>query len=154
MTLPGHPLSADKLNTLTYAGNLTPQETWQYLADDPRAVLIDVRTPEEWAYVGHPDVSDLGREVYYVSWLFYPRMDVNPNFVEQVIKTVKPESDTPLLLLCRSGIRSAYAAHALTRAGFTACYNVSGGFEGDLDDNHRRGSVNGWQVAGLPWDQN
>lgn len=154
MTLPGHPLPAKGIEGLSYAGNLTPQETWQKLAEDPNAVLIDVRTPEEWAYVGHPDVDELGHDVHYVSWLFYPRMDVNPNFVEQVKKAVNPQADTTILLLCRSGIRSAYGAHALALAGFTQCYNVIGGFEGDLDDNHRRGSVNGWQVAGLPWDQN
>ena len=154
MTRPGHPLSANGIQDLTYAGNLSPADTWKRLVDDPRAVLIDVRTPEEWAYVGHADLDDLDREIFYVPWLFYPAMDVNPDFVEQIKKAVNPETDTPMLLLCRSGIRSAYGAHVLSQAGFTACYNVVGGFEGDLDDNHRRGSVNGWKVAGLPWDQN
>lgn len=154
MTRPGHPLSAKGIQNLSYAGNLSPEDTWKRLNEDPRAVLIDVRTPEEWAYVGHVSLDDLDREPFYVSWLFYPRMDVNPNFVDQVIKAVRPEKDTPMLLLCRSGIRSAYGAGALTQAGFSECYNVSGGFEGDLDDHHRRGGVNGWKVAGLPWDQN
>jgi len=81
-------------------------------------------------------------------------MGLNTEFVAQVIEAAKPEADTPMYLLCRSGIRSAYGAHALSEAGFNACYNVVGGFEGDLDDNHQRGSVNGWKVAGLPWDQN
>lgn len=154
MTLPGHPLSPDAVKGLPYAGNLTPQQAWDKLAADPRAILIDVRTPEEWAYVGVPDLDDLGRDVHFVPWLFYPRMDVNPEFVNQVIKAVSPEKDTPLLLLCRSGVRSAYGANALTKAGFTQCYNVSHGFEGDLDDKHRRGSTNGWKVEGLPWEQN
>lgn len=154
MTRPGHPLPKIGIEGLDYAGNLSPLETWQRLVDDPRAVLIDVRTPEEWAYVGHPDLDDLNREVIYVPWLFYPRMNINPGFVEKVIEEINPKPDTPLLLLCRSGIRSAYGAHALAQAGFTECYNVVGGFEGDLDDNHRRGTVNGWKVAGLPWDQN
>lgn len=154
MTRPGFPLPANGIKGLTYAGNLSPTETWQHLADNPRAIIIDVRTPEEWAYVGHVDVDDLDREVVYVSWLFYPGMGINTEFVEQVVEAAKPEADTPMYLLCRSGIRSAYGAHALFEAGFTACYNVVGGFEGDIDDNHRRGTVNGWKVAGLPWDQN
>lgn len=142
------------LNQLTYAGNLTPEESWKRLQDDPSVILIDVRTPEEWAYVGVADVSSLGHECLYVPWLFYPKMNINPNFVHQVLETAKPDSDdTPILFLCRSGVRSAYAAHAMTEMGHTHCYNVAGGFEGDHDTNKHRGSVNGWKVAGLPWGQ-
>lgn len=154
MTQPGHPLSPDGIKDLPYAGNITPEETWAKLASDPSALLIDVRTTEEWAYVGVPDVDELNHHVHYIPWLFFPRMNVNPEFVKQVIKSVDPKPDTPMLFLCRSGIRSAYAAHAMTDAGFTQCYNVSHGFEGDLDENHRRGSINGWKVAGLAWEQN
>ena len=59
MTRPGFPLPANGIKGLTYAGNLSPTETWQHLADNPRAIIIDVRTPEEWAYVGHVDVDRL-----------------------------------------------------------------------------------------------
>ncbi|MFC1673520.1 rhodanese-like domain-containing protein [Pseudomonadota bacterium] len=151
---PGEALTRKGIDELPYAGNITPTETWQRLEDDPTALLIDVRTTEEWAYVGVPDVDELGHHVHYVPWLFFPRMNVNPEFVQHVIRSVEPETDTPMYFLCRSGIRSAYAAHAMTEAGYTQCFNVTGGFEGDMDDDHRRGSVNGWKVAGLPWEQN
>ena len=75
MTRPGHPLSASGLQNLHYAGNLSPEDAWKRLAEDPRAVLIDVRTPEEWAYVGHANLDELDREPFYVSWLFFPRME-------------------------------------------------------------------------------
>jgi len=139
---------------LTYAGNLSPEDTWQRLQDDPTAILIDVRTPEEWAYVGIVDMTQIKRNAVFVPWLFYPRMDINRNFVPQVLEAAKPQNeDTPLLLICRSGVRSAYAAHALTQMGYTQCYNVASGFEGDPNDDKHRGTINGWKVAGLPWVQ-
>ena len=38
-----------------YAGDLSPKETWELMQDDKRAVLVDVRTDAEFAYVGGPD---------------------------------------------------------------------------------------------------
>ena len=136
----------------TYAGDLTPQQTWEMLSENSRAQLVDVRTDAEFAYVGNPDLSDLGKEVRQVYWQIFPAMDVNPDFVAQV-KDVGFDKDTPLLFLCRSGVRSKHAAEALTAAGFTACYNVAGGFEGDKDPQGHRGTGNGWKVDGLPWKQ-
>ena len=39
------------------------------------------------------------------------------------------------------------------RAGFTRVFNVLEGFEGDLDEEGRRGNLGGWRLAGLPWAQ-
>jgi rhodanese-related sulfurtransferase len=63
------------------------------------------------------------------------------------------DKDTPLLFLCRSGGRSHAAAAALAAAGFTRCYNVLEGFEGDKDASGQRNRVGGWRAAGLPWQQ-
>jgi rhodanese-related sulfurtransferase len=57
------------------------------------------------------------------------------------------------VLICRSGNRSQEAGEALEHAGFTQVYNVAHGFEGELDDAHRRNSLNGWRHDGLPWEQ-
>ena len=57
------------------------------------------------------------------------------------------------MLICRSGNRSVDAGIALEKHGFTAVYNVLGGFEGDLDDNRHRGTENGWRFDRLPWEQ-
>jgi len=63
------------------------------------------------------------------------------------------DKDTPLLFLCRSGVRSAAAARAMTAAGYSTCLNVSDGFEGPMDAQGKRGSQAGWKAAGLPWRQ-
>lgn len=141
-------------NDNRYAGDILPNDAWTRLADEDNCVLVDVRTPEEWAYVGIPDISDLGKEVYFVPWLFFPRNNINPNFVPQVLETVKPlDEETTVLFICRSGVRSAYAAQALCDMGYPNCYNVAHGFEGDHNEYKHRGRINGWKVDGLPWIQ-
>ena len=50
----------------TYAGDLAPKQTWEMLAENPKARLVDVRTDAEFAYVGNPDLSGLGKEVIRV----------------------------------------------------------------------------------------
>ena len=135
-----------------YEGEITADEAWTFLEEDPDAVLIDVRSVAEWVYVGLPDLSGLGRSVVCVQWRAWPNMDVNRDFVAH-LQDEGVTRDQPLLLLCRSGVRSREAAIALTEAGFGPCYNISDGFEGDMDDARQRGKKNGWKVAGLPWVQ-
>lgn len=136
----------------TYAGDLSPEQAWDILANSPKATLVDVRTDAEFAYVGNPDLSGLGKRVLRVYWKVFPAMGVNPNFVAEVKKSGVGK-DAPLVFLCRSGQRSRDAAIAMTAAGFRECYNVASGFEGDKDATGHRGTVNGWKVAGLPWVQ-
>ena len=138
--------------SLGYAGDLTPTEAWQKLATLPRAVLVDVRTQAEWSYVGLPDLSSIAKPVHKLSWQVFPEMAVNPGFVDG-IKAAGIAPDQPILLLCRSGVRSVAAAKALTEQGFTQCYNVRDGFEGPGDGEKHRGRVSGWKVEGLPWIQ-
>ncbi|PCI42077.1 MAG: sulfurtransferase [Rhodospirillaceae bacterium] len=138
---------------LGYAGDIAPTEAWQVLADNPKAVLLDVRTPEEWTYVGLPNLDALHHEVCLVPWVFFPRMDLNPQFIEQLKASAHPDPDTSILILCRSGVRSVAAAKALTSSGFTDCYNILHGFEGNPDTNNQRGKISGWKVDGLAWRQ-
>ncbi|PWJ25455.1 rhodanese-related sulfurtransferase [Branchiibius hedensis] len=134
----------------TYAGDVTPAEAYTLLEQEPNATLVDVRTRAEWTYVGLPDLSGIGKQVVTVEWLSYPDGQVNPDFVEQV-RAATPDGG-PLLLLCRSGVRSVAAAEALSAAGLPNSYNIVEGFEGGLDEDGHR-SVNGWKLAGLPWRQ-
>jgi len=137
---------------VTYAGDITSQQTWDRLMTDSRSVLLDVRTPPEWSYVGIPDISSMGREPVLVPWLLFPSNEQNPDFVAQIEAAI-PDKDVPLLIVCRSGVRSKAAAIMLTAAGFKTCHNVDHGFEGDKDGAGHRGTVNGWKVDGLPWLQ-
>ena len=144
--------STDPVDKGAYAGDITPKEAWEILAREPRAQLVDVRTDAEWAYVGVVDLRALGKEPLLVPWKLFPGQQVNAEFVVQVREKI-PERDVPLLLLCRSGVRSKDAAIALTREGYARCYNVAQGFEGDRDDKTHRNTRGGWRVDGLPWIQ-
>lgn len=135
-----------------YAGDVTPEEAWRTLFDDPRSVLVDVRTPPEWAFVGVPDLRTLGKEPLFVPWQNYPAMDLNRAFADHIAAAKVPE-DAPIFFLCRSGVRSRSAAIAMTGQGYGRCYNIAGGFEGDKDGKEHRGTLCGWKVAGLPWAQ-
>jgi len=137
---------------MAYAGEKKPMEAWDLLTSKPSAQLIDVRTKPEWSFVGIPDLSSIGKQTVLLSWQVYPSMDKNPEFAAQIKKTV-PATDTPLLFICRSGVRSRAAAEIMTAQGYSACYNVSEGFEGNHDGDRHRGRVSGWKAAGLPWLQ-
>ena len=131
-----------------YQGDIPPKEAHERLKANPQAVLIDVRTAPEWAFVGVPAVERLMR----LSWQVYPQMQVNADFVASVEKAGVPK-DTEIVCLCRSGARSASAATALSQAGFSNCWNVAEGFEGDKDSGGHRGNIGGWKASGLPWVQ-
>lgn len=137
---------------MKYAGDVNPEQAYEALQKDPKAVLVDCRTKPEWSFVGVPTLEDAGKQVVFVEWVHYPDLDANDNFVDQVQKQV-PDKDTPLYFICRSGQRSLAAAVAMTEAGYEKCFNVAEGFEGGHDDNQHRGSVAGWKVRGLPWCQ-
>jgi rhodanese-related sulfurtransferase len=136
---------------VSYAGDITPEEAWKILNDDPQAVLVDCRTDAEWRFVGVPDLTELGREVVYIEW---NRTDGSHNegFVDELVAAGVEPGDRPVVFLCRSGNRSIGAAKAATAAGIAPSYNVLDGFEGDLDTNHHRGGT-GWKAIGLPWKQ-
>lgn len=113
---------------MTYAGDLTLDETWALLKDNPDTVLIDVRTQEEWDTVGVPDLSSLDKTPRFVQWNMAGGVP-NSDFVSQA-RAHLGGPDTPIVLLCRTGGRSAAAAQALTAEGFGAAFNIAGGFEG------------------------
>lgn len=127
--------------------HITPKEAHALLQSDPDALLIDVRSEIEFLFVGHPVGA------IHVSWNDDPDWDINPSFVGEIKKLAGNGGHRPILLICRSGNRSAIAGEALEQAGFTAVYNISDGFEGELDHNHHRNTVNGWRHDGLPWEQ-
>ena len=136
--------------------NVDVETTWQSLATRPRSQLINVRTRAEWTYVGIPDLGSIGKRAVLVEWQTFPDQTVDPRFVERLtgeLKALGAQSDDDLFFICRSGGRSLAAAKAMAEAGYRACHNVAGGFEGPLDENRHRGSAGGWKATGLPWLQ-
>jgi rhodanese-related sulfurtransferase len=132
------------------------EATWQRLASRPGSQLIDVRTRAEWTYIGIPDLGPIGKRAVLVEWQTFPDQTVDPRFVERLageLKAIGTQLNDDLFFICRSGGRSLAAAKATAEAGYRACHNVAGGFEGPLDDERHRGSVGGWKAAGLPWVQ-
>lgn len=133
--------------------DVTPAEAYKMAAGE-EATLIDVRAPEEWDLVGHPGENkkgegrELAGRVLFIPWNFYSGQR-NDNFIATV-KESFPDPATPLMLMCRSGNRSASAAKALHEAGYTNLYNVATGFEGNPDPRGYR-NQNGWKVDGLPY---
>src|SRR5262249_31609122 len=138
---------------------LTAREAYaKWQAQSGKSIILDVRTPEEFLFVGHAEMA-WNVPVAAQSYIWdsatgqFPMRPL-PDFVSRVEQIAK-HSDT-LLVMCRSGGRSALAVELLTRAGFSNVYNISDGMEGDLvtDTNSVfRGQrmVNGWKNSGLPW---
>ncbi|MFT4047648.1 MAG: rhodanese-like domain-containing protein [Solimonas sp.] len=129
---------------LPYAGGIVPADAWQ-LVRTGQARLVDVRSTEERKFVGHVPDS------VHVAWASGTALIRNPRFVREL--EAKVGKQDVVLLLCRSGKRSALAAEAATKAGFTAAFNVLEGFEGELDAEQHRGRHDGWRFRGLPWVQ-
>jgi rhodanese-related sulfurtransferase len=135
---------------LPYAGAVTPAEANTLLRIDPAIKLIDVRTNAERDWIGRVVIADV--QHCAVQWSSYPGGQPNPDFLVQLAATAPPDApDQVLLFLCRSGVRSRHAAKLATENGYTQCFDILEGFEGDKDAEGHRKTVNGWCKAGLPW---
>ncbi len=134
--------------------DLSPVQAAQMLRDDPRAVLVDIRSSMEFLFVGHPVGA------VHIPWIDEPDWDINPQFVTEVRKLMlggqscdTEDGCAPVILICRSGKRSKEAGRALSDAGLKHVFHVDEGFEGELNEHHQRSSVGGWRFHGLPWEQ-
>ena len=110
----------------------------------------------EWAYVGLPLLKSNMQPVLLQQWQVFPEMAVDGQFAEnlqQQLAAAGASKESKLCFLCRSGVRSLAAAQVMTAAGYTQSFNISSGFEGDLDESGHRGGRNGWKSEGLPWQQ-
>jgi rhodanese-related sulfurtransferase len=114
---------------LAYAGAVTPEEAHELHAAGT-ATIVDVRTRSEYDQVGHVEGTEL------IEWRLDGAHQPDPRFLYRLEQRYR--RDEALLLICRSGVRSHYAAELAASAGFTRVYNVLDGFE------------KGWLPAGLP----
>ncbi|HYW80372.1 MAG TPA: rhodanese-like domain-containing protein [Thermoguttaceae bacterium] len=123
---------------------VTAADAFEQWKAKPKSIkIIDVRTPEEFRLIGFPEMA-----------MKIPLTRSPQEFVGRVKRIARPE-DT-LLIICRSGNRSAVAVNMLAQAGFKDAYSVVDGFEGDRNadrssPDYGKRTVNGWKNAGLPW---
>lgn len=143
---------------------MTAEQAYKHTMDNmSKTLFLDIRTPSELNYLGAPTMMDA-----HVPFVFmdisgwdekkhrYKRAE-NKNFVADVEAQLKKKglskSDT-VILMCRSGKRSAAAVNMLAGTGYTKVYSVVDGYEGDkAKDGPHKGqrTVNGWKNSGLPW---
>ena len=138
---------------------VTAKEAYQmWLEDKNKIKMIDVRTPEEYIFIGHASMAyNIPFQLLNYKMAIRnkgPLMKVNPNFIAEVSQKLKT-SDT-ILVICRSGNRSAAAVNAMAAAGFKTAYSVTDGFEGDRvkdpsSSNYGKRFKNGWKNSDLPW---
>lgn len=138
---------------------VTSQEAYEMWKADPEKVkILDVRTLDEYIYIGHAamawnivaffQTSEWDADKHHFS------MKPNPNFMDQIKGVFNP--DDIILVTCRSGSRSAMATNQMAAAGFKNVYNITDGFEGDkVSDEgsvyHGKRMVNGWKNSGALW---
>jgi rhodanese-related sulfurtransferase len=151
-TVSGFTTSPEKISYIS------PQKAYErWLGKKQRVVIIDVRTPEEYTFIGHPEMS------YNIPVAFFTHhfdfdsqrysLVPNENFVESVASQFI--SDNTIIVLCRSHYRSEWAAMQLWQAGYEKVFVVQNGFEGQIvtkvgDPNHGQRKKNGWRDL-LPW---
>ncbi len=149
----------DPKKKTTLGKYVTAHEAFEMWHAKPKEMnILDVRTPEEYVYIGHaPMARNIPLKVWSGKWNpEKKRFDLSENsdFVAQVKKHYAP-TDT-LLIICRSGDRAAEAVNALAKAGFANAYSVVDSFEGDPvteEDSYHKGKrvKNGWKNSRAPW---
>ena len=148
-----------KVKQTTLGFYVTAKEAYEKWKAAPEKVMIlDVRTPEELLFVGHPTMAwkiPLTAQTY--EWDAakgqYP-MKPLPDFVSRVSEVARP--DDTIMVMCRAGGRSAMAVNLLAKAGFKHVYNIIDGMEGDTVEDPAsvflgQHLVNGWKNSGCPW---
>ena len=116
------------------------EEVEDYVKNNPKSVLLDVRTEEEWNADGKPDGEKIALKTHFITIQFADKT-FNQNFIED-FKKLNIEKDHEILAMCMGGVRSQAAAELLTKEGYN-CVNISDGFLGNFESP-------GWKNSGLP----
>ena len=119
---------------------LVSKDVENYIKDNPKTILLDVRTQEEWSIDGKPDGEKMGLKTHFLSIQFADKT-FNENFIED-FKNLNIQKDTEILTMCMGGVRSQAVAELLTKENYK-CINISDGFLGNPDNV-------GWKNSGLP----
>jgi rhodanese-related sulfurtransferase len=138
---------------------VTAKEAYEKWKAEPEKVkILDVRTPEEFLFVGSPDMAwripVIAQSYEWDAAKGQFPMKLLPDFVARVSEVAKP--DDTLMVTCRSGGRSAIAVNMLAKAGFKNAYNIVDGVEGDANGDsasvaRAQPLTDGWKNSGCPW---
>ena len=116
---------------------ITCKEIKDYLKNNSKSVLLDVRTQEEWDNIGKPDGDKIGLKTYFLEI----KRDSFFDFVQE-FKNLNINKDKEILVICKSGERSQITAEFLLKENYKSL-NISDGFEGSQEGI-------GWINCGLP----
>ena len=128
-----------------------------------KTLFVDTRTPGELAYLGTPASIDSHVPFEFMDtskWNDKKKVYLhvkNKNFVADIDARMKKKGlskDDTVILICRSGSRTAKAVNLLADAGYTQVYTIVDGYEGDKAKSgptKGKRTVNGWKNSGLPW---
>ncbi|MES9853873.1 MAG: rhodanese-like domain-containing protein [Candidatus Thiodiazotropha sp. L084R] len=143
---------------------LTAKDAYELKSEKSNVIFVDVRTRAEIAFIGMPLTSDAN--IPYMmpgDWGVWDekkknyKLEPNSGFLlsmEDLVKAKGANKDSKIIVMCRSGSRSAKAANLLAQNGYTSVYTVLDGFEGDKaksGDLKGQRVVNGWKNSHLPW---
>ena len=109
-------------------------EVKKFIEKNPKTVLLDVRTDDEWKSEGKPVSDCLGIKTFFIT------ISKDLGFIENVKKQINKENQ--VLVMCAAGGRSIIAANLLQNEGYID-HNISDGFSGNGQDL-------GWKNSGLP----
>lgn len=93
----------------TACKRISPREAKNHLDTDKNALLIDVRTSEEFHSARIPN-----------------SISVPLNNLKSKIEKVAPNKDTELIIYCQSGARAATACNELVKMGYNNINNLGG----------------------------
>jgi len=159
------PANVPKKKQTTLSLYFTHDEAYEHMQKHgSKSLFLDVRDPVEVNFTGMPTVADANIPLKFsdtTKWNVKKKqfeMKFNKAFIDDVAARAKEKglkkTDT-IILMCRSGVRSAKAANKLADVGYTNVYNMIEGFEGDAikegADKGRR-TINGWKNSSLPWN--
>lgn len=139
-------------------------ETYEMMQKDPSVILVDVRTPAEWQFVGYTPMAQI--MIPSVKFDFSEMDDkkprykdvVNENFVsefEAKLFDIGADKESTFVIMCRSGAtRAQPAAKMLDQYGYKNVYIMTDGFEGGKSKTGEHKGYRlkaGWKYNGFPW---
>ena len=136
--------------------NINSKEAYDLLREDKHAVLIDVRTKKEHLAVGVPNLREIGKETLLIEWKNSILPWSRKSFLNDFKKNLGSDREGKYIFICRSGIRSNFAALTVEESFISGnynsmCFNVEDGFEGLEQPSGESQNQTGWKNLGLPW---